>query len=86
MPTWKEQKQTELNGVSLTVKERTDLRNRHGSLEYIVEARIGGELVTSERHSQSTWLGHCHGQLLLPDVAKRAKASRHNSHSTTENR
>lgn len=79
MPTWKEQKQVELDGVNLTVRERTDQRNKHGALEYIIEARIDGKLVVSERHSQSVWLGHCYGQLLLPDVAKRAKASKHNT-------
>jgi hypothetical protein len=73
MPDWKPYSTTEIDGVALVVKERTDLRNAQGALEYLVEARIGGEVVTTERHTQSVWLGHCFGQLLLPLIAKRAR-------------
>lgn len=65
-------RRTTIEGVELVVFERIDLRNQHGALEYIVEAWRNGELKRHERIEQSKWLGHCHGQLLLPQIAKRA--------------
>lgn len=72
MPSWKEFRKVELDGVELTIKERADVHNHHGALEYIVEARILGELIITERVSQNKWLGHCYGQLLLPMIVERA--------------
>lgn len=72
MSTWKEFKRTKINGVEIVVHERMDLRNRHGAMDYRIDAFVDGQLRHSERHSQSTWLGHCYGQLLLPIIAKRA--------------
>jgi len=69
-------KKVNVGGVDLVVKERMDARNRHGALEYIVEAYLGGELVHSERIHQSAWLGHCDGQLLLPEIAARVQELR----------
>lgn len=74
MPQWREMKRTEVDGVSLVVKERWDRRNRQGATEYFIEAEIDGKLVHYERHSCHVWLGHCSGQLLLPLIAARAKA------------
>jgi hypothetical protein len=73
MPEWTELKTVTVDGVDLFVRERTDSRNQHGATEYLVSARVNGELVLTERHSQSVWLGHCHGQLLFPLIAKRAR-------------
>jgi hypothetical protein len=75
MPEWKESYRKVIDEVELVVKERTDLRNRHGALEYSVSAFIGGKFIRSERVPQSTWLGHCSGQLLLPLIAERALAN-----------
>lgn len=73
MSTWREYKSVEIDGVRLVVEERMDLRNRNGAMEYIISAYIGGRFKRSERIDQSKWLGHCYGQLLLPEIAKRAK-------------
>lgn len=73
MPQWSEKQRLEINGVTLIVEERTDRRNRQGATEYIVNTEINGTPVHQERISQSTWLGHNHGNLLLPEIAQRAR-------------
>jgi len=73
MSEWREFKRETIVGVELVVKERADLRNRHGAMEFLIDAYLGGDLILSERCDQSKWLGHCYGQLLLPEIAARAK-------------
>jgi hypothetical protein len=76
MPEWADYKTVRIGSVDLRVRERMDMRNHHGAMEYIVTAWVGGEMVLTERHGQSVWLGHCCGQLLLPLIAKRAIESK----------
>lgn len=83
MSEWKEYKRTTVADVDFIVKERSDLRNQHGSMEYSIEAYIGGQLIYVERCEQSKWLGHCYGQLLLPEVANRAKKHNQSTKSNT---
>jgi hypothetical protein len=74
MPEWSQHNKTvTVGGVDLLVRERMDSRNQHGATEYLVSARINGELILTERHPWNVWVGHCNGQLLLPLIAKRAR-------------
>jgi hypothetical protein len=72
MPTWKEFSRTQIDGFDLVVSERMDSRNHHGATEYKILVERNGELIHFERHPWNVWLGHCYGQLLLPEVAGRA--------------
>lgn len=56
----------------MVTKGRTDSRNHLGSTEYLVEAHKDGVMVHSERHSWTTWEGHCCGIFLVPLIAERA--------------
>lgn len=72
MPIWKEHSREIINGLDVVVKDRSDSRDRHGSLEYIIEVIQNGITIHSERHSSSVWLGHCNGYLLKPLIVERA--------------
>lgn len=72
MPQWREMRRQKVDGLTVIVNERWDRRNRHGATEYIIRVERDGALLRSERHPWNVWLGHCCGQLLIPEVIARA--------------
>lgn len=73
MPTWRHYSTVQYQGVEIVIQERLDKRNRLGAIEYIFTAKIDGHTVLSDRIDQSKFLGHCYGQLLIPQLAAMAR-------------
>lgn len=69
---WLEPTESTIDGAKVLVSE-SDQRNRHGAMRYIVKVVGLGPVDHTEFVEQSRWLGHCWGQLLLPEIVARAK-------------
>lgn len=62
-----------VDGTTVRVFENTD-RNRHGSMRYMIHVlNAKGEAIHTEFCDQSRWLGHCMGQLVLPEVVANSR-------------
>lgn len=73
---WKVEREFEKEGFLVTIKGRVEpsRRNRHGSLEYIVELARDGRQMGFRRVSQDKWLGHCYGQVIIREMVEAAEA------------